>query len=217
MKQTLSVIALALLLGTVPSVFFTQPAHAYDLNFDISSLTQQVKQEVNDQVDRTAKQVEQATKQQAKKADQLAEKTAKIAERQQDKSHRFTDNKLRACEKKQQKIHDKISTISSRGSNQLELFHSIAEKVKTFYAKKGYQAAGYDQLSTELDTLYDQSLVAVTATQNAGDDWNCSSNDPTEAMSSFRDAKLAEITTLKAYKDKVRELILLVKQAGGNA
>ena len=66
-----------------------------------------------------------------------------------------------------------------------------------------------------MDILYSESLAAISMTQVSQTEWSCDDSSPQSAMRVFSNAKKNEIATLKAYKDKVRELILLVKQVGG--
>lgn len=133
----------------------------------------------------------------------------------EDRKERFEANKLRVCEKRQEQIKNMIKKVSLRGTKQLDVFKKIADKTKQFYISKGYNDAGYQALTDEVEALYTTASEAVNSTSSAGSSWSCSGDNPKQTMADFRDAKKNEIAQLKAYKDKVRELILLVKKAGG--
>jgi hypothetical protein len=233
-KQTILTTALAFLVGVVPLGFVAQSVSALSVSTD-DLLTTNVRDTVNNTVKDVEKELPDtahATEIVNKATDQVAQKrdTAEDSHGQNGaddnstKESRFTANKLRVCKKKQAQISSAIEQIGDRGAKQLEVFHTIAERTKAFYTSKGYDTAGYSELAQQVDALYDQSLVAVTSTQSTGDNWSCSGSSPMAQFSAFKDAKQTEIATLKAYKDKVRDLIVFVKaaatstaQAGGKS
>ncbi len=203
MKQTFRINLVALLIGVFSLCFVTQTASAYDYSFLKDNHS------VKNVEDTAKKETEQSNVR--TKIDKVTEKS----DRADAPQNRFDANKVKKCEKKQAKINAKLDTISARGTKQLEVFHNIATRVQTFYITKEYNVENYQTVVSELDALYDQSLIAVTSTQNAADAWSCTVQDPIVSMDTFKSAKRSEVATLKAYRDKVHELILLVKQAGG--
>ena len=219
MKQTLVATGLALMVGLVPVSFISQTVSAVSL----PSVTDQVastKKTVDDAVtngnSEIARQTHQATNNgnhgvgnngNTENSGNSNDSDGPIPE------NRFTAAKLRACERHQDQITSNISQISDRGTKQLEVFHSIAQRAKAFYAAKGYNVPQYDDLVTAVDTLYDQSLVAVNATQTNGEAWSCNGANPTAQLTEFQQAKQTEMTTLAAYKDKIHELLVLIKTA----
>ncbi|MBC7764360.1 hypothetical protein H7Y29_01470 [Microbacteriaceae bacterium] len=206
MKQTLKLSIVLLVFGVLSFCLSTSPAYAYDSSFLKDNQTVKNAREAENKGGEN-----RAQKAATKNTDRTIAKSSDTVAHQ----NRLTTNQIKKCEKKQKEISNKLDIISARGAKQLEVFHTIATRVENFYIQKGYTADGYDTLVTELDTLYDQSLVAVTSTQNAGDAWSCNLQDPIASLKNFKDAKRAETATLKSYKDKVHELILLVKRAGG--
>ena len=192
---TLSALCLTLLLGTVPIAFSSGTAVA------LSDKAVQVR--ADQAVERSRNPVGETVRSQ-RASTVLAEK-----------EERFTDKKLQRCNKSQDGIKLRMQQISNRGVKQLEVFRKIADRTKAFYETKGYSAERYPALAAEVDLQYEQSVAALRATQSSQNEWSCDSSNPLRAMSGFSDAKKNEIAALRAYKDKVRELILLVKQAGG--
>lgn len=199
-RLTLPSLLIALALCATPTAFFASTALAKNAHATDNKV------EVETEGDDASPQSEKRDKVQKK-----------VAAKKQEKQERFDANKLRACEKREGRFKIMMQQLSDRGVKQLGVFKSIADKTNTFYSTKGYHADGYTELAKEVDDLYNRSLTAVNATQAAKDDWSCENDSPIQAMNTFREAKKAEIATLKAYKDKVRELILLVKQAAGTA
>lgn len=234
MKQT-RLIALALLtVGAIAVGVNAPPASARETSFiyatlegdlvkNISDVAKQNIERVESRADEARTAAEHASRSLTRNDTNASEnRPAKSYENKSENanehaqhSQRFNADKTRKCEAREDKIGDKLDVISNRGSKQLSVFHTIAKRVQDFYVAKHYSVAGYEQLSAELDALYDQSLVALTATQNANDAWGCLMNDPIASLENFKATKRAEMATTAAYKEKVRELILLVKRAGG--
>lgn len=125
----------------------------------------------------------------------------------------LTGKHMDNCQAAKPQISSAIDRITTRGEKQLEVFNLISRRTQEFYATKGYDVAGYDQFVSELGSLYDSALTSLTATQNAGDAWDCRSDEPLGQMIAFQQDKQAEREALQAYKQKVQELIMLVKNA----
>jgi hypothetical protein len=208
MKQTFKHTIAVLVFVVISFALTPRTAFAYDIS--LLKDTSVVKTETDDVENRAQKAIEATSRNTSKTVSKDSEKEVAVTARQ----NRFNANQTKKCEKKQEKIIAKLDAISARGTKQLDVFHTIATRVQSFYIQKGYTADGYDALIVELDKLYDQSLVAVTSTQNASDTWGCNLQDPIASLNNFKVTKRAETATLTSYKDKIRELILLVKQAG---
>lgn len=202
-KQLLSSLILALVLSLTPVAFFSNTALAREVENNESEIEAETPER---------------NKPSTEKREVIKEKIeTKKEEKAAERKERFDANKLRVCEKRKERFKTMMQQVSDRGAKQLGVFKAIADKTNAFYSEKGYNVANYTTVSKEVDELYAQSLAAVNTTQEAKDSWSCDGNNPVGAMEAFRTAKTAEVATLKAYKDKVRQLILLVKQAGGKA
>ncbi len=195
--SVLSSITLALLLGAIPVFFASSTATA------VADRAIEVRAE--NTVEKARDNANAITNNSSRSAELLAEK-----------EQRLTAKKLQACNKKQDKFKSRMQQISDRGTKQLEVFRKIADRTKAFYETKGYTSDGYVNLAAEVDARYSQAAAAIGLTQSSQNEWSCDDSSPLSAMQGFSDAKKNEIAALKAYKDKVRQLILLVKQAGGN-
>ena len=195
--SVLSSITLALLLGAIPVFFASSTATA------VADRAIEVRAE--NTVEKARDNANAITNNSSRSAELLAEK-----------EQRLTAKKLQACNKKQDKFKWRMQQISDRGTKQLEVFRKIADRTKAFYETKGYTSDGYVNLAAEVDARYSQAAAAIGLTQSSQNEWSCDDSNPLSAMQGFSDAKKNEIAALKAYKDKVRQLILLVKQAGGN-
>lgn len=197
-KKQFSTLCLAILLGAAPVIFMSNSAVALA---DTTALEKRAEQAIAN----SRSEVRSTTNGNANKHVEVITK-----------DERFTAKKLQICNRNQDRFKSRMNHISDRGVKQLDVFKKIADRTKAFYETKGYNVSGYSTLAAEVDVLYSNSAAAISATQNSQTEWSCDDNNPQSAMRLFSDAKKNEIATLKAYKDKVRELILLVKQAGGS-
>lgn len=193
-KQLLISACFALLLGSIPLGLLGNIAYAKEAN---------ATQRRADAAEENAQNDDKGTE----ASDQRSENAA-------NKDKPFTIQQQRACNKNQDNIKARMQQISDRGATQLAVFKKIADRTKSFYAAKGYNASGYSQAAADVDTAYDQASVALGTTQASQREWSCATADPQATMVQFRDAKQHESTVLMEYKEKVRALILIVKQAG---
>lgn len=126
---------------------------------------------------------------------------------------KLADKRLKACKKKEDSVQLSMQRVSSQGERQLAMFHGIADRTQKFYVDKGYSDPRYAALVADLDSLYQTSLTTTQSLSTLSKDWNCDGDNPKQQLQLFRDAKKAEVEVLKTYKEKVRSLISLVKQA----
>lgn len=219
MKQKIYTSVLLLVVGLIPVGFVSQTASALSVTNTIELAKNDAAHTVNNGKSEIARQAHQATNNGNHgqgnngngNTDDNGSGNGNDAQAMQE--NRFTENKLRVCEKKEDQIASSIARIGSRGAKQLEVFHSIAERTKAFYATKGYDIAGFDTASQAVDTAYDQTLVALNATQTSGETWSCNGTNPVAQLQAFKQAKQAEVAALQDYKDKVHNLIVIVKSA----
>ncbi|QQS22045.1 hypothetical protein IPM09_00640 [Candidatus Saccharibacteria bacterium] len=196
-KRILVPLVLAALLVAVPITFASSVAYARDSQENIA------REQENEMENETENETEHST------ADNREKVTVEV------RKERFEANKLRVCEKRQEQIKSMIEKVSSRGTKQLEVFKKIADKTKQFYTDKKLSDPGYAALVGEVDAAYTSASSAVSSTTTTGNSWTCNGENPKQAMTDFKAAKKNEIAQLKAYKDKVRALIVLVKKAAG--
>lgn len=130
---------------------------------------------------------------------------------------RLDDARLKACENRQKVIVNIMARLSDRGQKQLELFTEIAERTQQFYASTGRNAANYDALVADVAAKRTAAQAAVSTVTDAGAKFACDAEDPKGIATAFRDSLKAEIDALKAYKTAVKNLIVGVKSAQGQA
>ena len=135
----------------------------------------------------------------------------------QSNNTRLDDNKRKVCEKKQANITRTMEKMQTRGESQLEVFTKIADRTMAFYKEKQRTVDNYDDLVAVVDEKKLAAELAVTASNEAIADFNCDVNDPTAIKDLFKAQLKDQIEALKAYKTAVKDLIVGVKSAQGQA
>lgn len=129
---------------------------------------------------------------------------------------RLTDAKLKACEKREQKINNIMARTVDRATKQIEVFDKIATRTKDFYTSKGRTVAGYDTLVAAVDTAKQKAEADLASMKNTAT-FDCSSADPKGSAEIFKAGLKIVIADLKVYKTAVKNLIVGVKSAQGAA
>lgn len=136
--------------------------------------------------------------------------------RQENKQQRLAANKLRACQNRQARIAAIMSRSITRAEKQLELFTTIAERVKAFYVQKGRTVANYNDLVAAADAAKAKAQTNLD-TLKALDGFDCSSEDPKGDIEAFKLALHSINSDLKDYRTAVKNLIVGVKSAQSTA
>lgn len=126
---------------------------------------------------------------------------------------RLQDAKLKACQNREKAIKNIMSRIADRGEKQLELFTTIADRTKTFYADKNLTLSNYDALVTEVDTKKSVAQETVRTIKNSSTTFTCNGDSPKGAADSFKESLTAKIKALQEYRTAVKNLIIGVKSA----
>lgn len=130
---------------------------------------------------------------------------------------RLPDTKLKSCQNRQTAITNIMSRLSDRGTKQLDLFSSIADKTEAFYIRKGNMLSTYDALVADLAAKKALAQTAVDAVTSSSTTFKCDGTDPKGVATTFKDNLKVEITALKDYKTAVKNLIVGVKSVQGSS
>jgi hypothetical protein len=132
--------------------------------------------------------------------------------------HRLLDAKLRVCKARAKNITGIMNGNVGRTEKQIELFSKIAERTETFYTNKGKTVANYDELVAAVDSAKATAQADVASLKTlVGDGFDCSGSDPKGTAASVKAAIEKTRTDMKAYKTAVKNLIVAVKSAQGDA
>ena len=145
----------------------------------------------------------------------IEEAKVKAQQRREQAQTKLQDAKLKACENKEQAIKRIMARTSERGQKHIELFSTIANRVKTYHDNKNLNAENYVTLVAEADAKKAAALTAVEALKST--DFSCSSEDPKGNVQLFKDVKKEMLSALQAYRTSVKNLIVAVAQAQDKA
>jgi hypothetical protein len=140
-----------------------------------------------------------------------------VEEKKQQVAAKLDESRKRACEKRQAKITTFMERMQTRGEKQLEVFTKIADRTKAFYEEKQRTVANYDDLAAAVDEKKQAAELALNAGSEAIGEFSCDSEDPIATKDLFKAQLQDQIAALKAYKTAVKDLIVGVKSAQGQA
>lgn len=134
-------------------------------------------------------------------------------QRQETRQAKLSEAKLKLCEAREKNITTIMNRAITRAQNQVKLFDTIAERVKTFYADKGIVLDNYDELVAAIATAKAdvESDIEVLKTLS----FSCDSDDPRAEVEAFKEGLENIRHSLKDYRTAVKNLIVGVKSAQG--
>jgi hypothetical protein len=202
----------ALSVGILPATLLHQSVHAVESERSerIIKNTEQTTDDSKNKGQERASQVRQDNKDD-KETDKLRGKSL-AAEKKAAVVARLDAKKLEMCSKKQDKITSSMQRVSAQGLNQLDVFKKIADRTIAFYKSKGRTVTNYDQLVADVNAKYKAAKTAVDSISTTST-FDCSSDNPKEALSIFRDNHKQKTAALKEYKTSIKNLIVAVKSA----
>lgn len=130
---------------------------------------------------------------------------------------RLEGKKLAACKKRETGINNTLARIVDRDTKRLAVFTKIADRVKAFYAEKGYSLANYAELVAEVDAKQSAAVASIETISSTNITFACDGSDPKNIVSTFKNIRSAETIALKEYKTAIKNLIVGVKSAQSTA
>lgn len=124
---------------------------------------------------------------------------------------RLSAVKLKVCENREKGITNIMARIADRGTKQLAVFSTIADRTEAFYTSKGKTLANYDTLVANVTTTKTAAETAVNEISTSSTTFSCDASDPKGIAATFKDNLKSEITALKNYKTAIKDLIVGVK------
>lgn len=148
----------------------------------------------------------------AASAQEAAQKEAEAAkERVQAAEDKLQGNRLTACEAHQNAITKILSQAGERGTNQMNLFATIASRVEAFYTKQGKTLSNYAQLVATVNAAQVTAQNAVQAVVATKTQFNCGGTNPTGQVNVFTAQLKVMSTALEQYRLSVKNLIVGVQ------
>lgn len=204
-------------LKTILTLHFT--LLAFFVSVGLSGLTvmalegSETEQKANEALIEATKKEYEAKREAAKQEYEAKREAAKQAfeENREAAKQKLEENKLRICEEREDKIDDHMDAIAQRGQKKIDLFSTIAERVKSFYLSKGKVLSNYDELVAAVGAKKVLAQTAVDAVIDASVTFDCEGDDPKGVASEFKTKVQAMNDALKEYRTAVKNLIVGVK------
>lgn len=134
-----------------------------------------------------------------------------VAERKAAIQTRLTDARLKVCRNREKTITNIMARLADRGTKQLGVFNTIADRTEAFYTSKGKTLATYDTLTTNVASTKAAAETAVSDIQSSSTSFSCDASDPKGIVASFKNSLQSEIAALKNYKTAIKNLVVGVK------
>lgn len=124
--------------------------------------------------------------------------------------------KLRVCQNREAAINRIMVRMANRAERQSTVFSKIADRVVAFYVQRGRTLDTYSTLVNAVNAKKTAAEAQVTALKSSTT-FSCTADNPSGLASAFKDKLRATTAALKDYKTTVKNLIVGVRQAQGQA
>lgn len=167
---------------------------------------------VTDEVRSTAEAADEKVKSQKEQIEgRKAELREKIEARAAERKERLEGRRLAQCQNRQADINQLMGKSAELGREKLGRIQGYEQAIKDFYVKQQLSIETYEAATLAVDAKEAEAIAAL----DTMDAWqyDCDEIDakrPTQDIQSNREAKR---NGLKAYRDSVKELLTVVREA----
>jgi hypothetical protein len=130
--------------------------------------------------------------------------------------HRLENAKLRVCRNHEANISKLMTNGVQRAQKQIDLFTTITTRVEAFYTEKGKTVDSYDRLVAAVGAAKATAATDLSTLQGTST-FSCDGSDPKGTASGYRSAAEKLRQDLQAYRTAIKNLIVAVKAAQGDA
>ncbi len=152
---------------------------------------------------------------QAKIQERIEERQKKLEERFNERrtkiEEKLAGKRLERCERLETRINNLLDRSVERSRDKLAVFQRIEEGVKEFYVNKGLSAEGYEAALANADAKEADAIAAIDAM--AEQNFECDEAESSNPGEMISEAAHTRHEALKAYRESIKELIKVVKQA----
>lgn len=129
------------------------------------------------------------------------------------------NTRLIFCQKHQDEINKRLSSLGNLVANILGKFDAIATRVEQFYTNKvvpsGKTVPNYNLLVADIASKKDAVNSALLSAQTDIKGFSCTANDPKGQIILFRTDMQNVKKALQNYKTSIKNLIVAVKSVTG--
>lgn len=168
----------------------------------------------------TARQAQLEAERAKKKAEleqTIADRRAEFEKRREDAktqaSAKLEEAKQKACENRSESFKKRMEGIASRSERRMEVFNKIAERVEAFAEEKNVTVANYDELLSDVETKAEALKQAHELVRENAEVFQCNGDNAQTNTAIFKEAIAQEHEAFKEYRDSIKSLIKVVKQA----
>jgi hypothetical protein len=120
---------------------------------------------------------------------------------------------LENCQNREMAINSVMARVGDRGQKQLELVESIQGKIQSFYSNKNVSVLNYDELVSNIEAKKQLALTAINTVRTMNGSFSCSKDNPKGIATQFKSQASGQSSSIKDYRDAVRELATAIKVA----
>lgn len=128
---------------------------------------------------------------------------------------RLNKVRLNACQKHEDEINTRLTTLGNLVANILGKFDAIAARVEQFYLTKvlpsGKTVSNYDALVADIQIKKDAANTALTNAQADVKGFNCIGDNPKGQLTIFRTDMQKVKKALQDYRISIKNLIIAVQ------
>ncbi|HRJ06340.1 MAG TPA: hypothetical protein PK096_04105 [Candidatus Saccharibacteria bacterium] len=198
------------------------PAFALDLRSDYLPLTSDVEAIVDGATKTLARTVTETTEtlkeeqedfstQKERIEARRAELKAELENRRETIKQRLEGRRLAVCENREERINALIDKGVETSKKRLAAIQRVEEGVKKFYANQELSHEGYDSAVANVEAKEADAIAAIDTVADVN--FDCSSVDEEKPAHTVRDLHKQRRDALKAYRQSVKELIAVVREA----
>jgi hypothetical protein len=203
-------------------VFVTYGGQAYARDGGSTTETSTVHNEVETKVAQTqTTETENEAETDHQTTQAINDKMEKAKETMQAKREKAKEHldaaRLKVCQNREKEITTKMTTLTTRGTDHLNVFTKIADRVEAFYKTKGKTVANYDSLVADVNAKKAAVETAIASAKASGTTFSCTDPNPGMAAQQFKDSHAAVVKALQDYRTAIKNLIVAVRSAQSDA
>jgi len=128
---------------------------------------------------------------------------------------RANELRTQSCESRQEVIKNRMANLLRMSTNMVEVFDNIKQRVQEYYQNKvltnGKTLPSYENLVQMTQTKKDSVQTALDTAASDSEQFSCASDDPKEALTTFRKDMQSVKTALKDYRTSIKNLIVAIR------
>lgn len=161
---------------------------------------------------RRTEQREEWNAEQRELVDKRREAMKEAFEKRKDEvKERLKGKRLEKCQAREDRINRLIDKGVNFSEGRIEKVQKVEQAVRDFYAKQELESDKFDAAAANVDVKEAEAIAAIETTSDVS--FSCEEIDSSTPNQSIRDVHHQRHEALKAYRQSVKELIAIVREA----